>query len=761
MTANTHDSIILVVNDMADQLELIRLLLQRSGYRVLTAADGHKGFEIALQNHPDLIISDVMMPNLDGLEMCRLIRQQAELHLTPILLLSAIYKDSKSVIEGLNAGADDYLEAPFEPMHLITRVARLIARRRDEVASEQLATIVESSDDAILSKTLDGRILSWNPGAEKMYGYTAAEAIGQHLSFLFPPEHPDELEEILGHLKQGKRIRHLETVRLRKDGSRVDVSLSISPIKSPSGQLIGYSTIARDITERKRAEQELSASETRYRDMVENAQDIIYTHDLQGNYTSMNKAGERITGYSIDEALRMSLVKIVAPEYQETARRMLAKKLEGEGETVYDLEIVAKDGHRVAVEVNTRLLYQDGVPVGVQGIARDVTERKLLEDQLRQSQKMEAIGRLAGGIAHDFNNLLTAVTGYSELSIRQLQPEDPLRLNLEEIKKAAQRATSLTRQLLAFSRKQVLQPKILDLNSVIAELEKMLRRLIGENIELRTVLAPELDAIKADPGQIEQVIMNLAVNARDAIPGGGKLTIETENVYLDEEYASQHLGVAAGHYVMLAVCDTGSGMDDKTQNQIFEPFFTTKEVGKGTGLGLSTVYGIVKQSGGYIWVYSEIGLGTTFKIYLPRADEGQAVYKPTPKPEEDPQGSETILLAEDEQAVRHLLREILNRKGYQVLEAANGGAALLICERHQGPIHLLLTDVIMPEMSGRELKARLTQIRPEMKVMYMSGYTDDAIVHHGILDSNIPFLQKPFTPQALTRKVREVLDAEI
>jgi two-component system, cell cycle sensor histidine kinase and response regulator CckA len=384
----------------------------------------------------------------------------------------------------------------------------------------------------------------------------------------------------------------------------------------------------------------------------------------------------------------------------------------------------------------------------------------MLGEQLRQAQKMEAIGQLAGGIAHDFNNLLTAIGGYSEMSIRQLQAEDPLRHNLEEIKKAGDRAAALTRQLLAFSRKQVLQPKVLDLNSIVSEMEKMLRRLIGEDLELGTALDPELGSIKADPGQIEQVIMNLAVNARDAMPAGGKLTIETENVTLNEGYAEQHLAVAPGAYVMLAVTDTGTGMDEKTKTRIFEPFFTTKEVGKGTGLGLSTVYGIVKQSGGNISLHSEVGRGTTFKIYLPLIDEGAPEYKRSPEPEESLKGSETILLAEDEEIVRNLLRDVLKRYGYQVLEATNGGAAFLICERYEGAIHLLLTDVIMPEMSGRDLENRLRQLRPEMKVLYMSGYMDDSIVQHGIIDSAIPFLQKPFTTEALARKVRAVLQTD-
>jgi two-component system cell cycle sensor histidine kinase/response regulator CckA len=398
-----------------------------------------------------------------------------------------------------------------------------------------------------------------------------------------------------------------------------------------------------------------------------------------------------------------------------------------------------------------------------QGIERKRAEEALhqSEERLRQSQKLEAIGLLAGGIAHDFNNLLTAINGYSDLTLRRLPADDPLRRNVEEIKKAGDRAASLTRQLLAFSRKQVLQPKVIDLNSVISELERMLGRLIGEDIELRAMLEPQLGHVKADPGQVEQVIMNLVINARDAMPQGGKLTIETENVSLGEEYAGEHIAVIPGRYVKLAVTDTGKGMDEEIRKRIFEPFFTTKELGKGTGLGLSTVYGIVKQSGGNIWVYSEVGRGTTFKIYLPRVDETTAGYKRSAVLQSALQGTETILLAEDEEIVRKLASQVLGMQGYQVLEAANGRAAVSICERHSGPIDLLLTDVIMPEMSGRDVADRLTQLRPEMKVLYMSGYTDNAIVHQGVLNEGANFIQKPFSPGALGQMVRQVLDERI
>lgn len=381
------------------------------------------------------------------------------------------------------------------------------------------------------------------------------------------------------------------------------------------------------------------------------------------------------------------------------------------------------------------------------------------EKQLVQSQKLEAVGRLAGGISHDFNNLLTVILGYTDISKRNLNESDPLRRNLEEISKASERAASLTRQLLAFSRKQVMQPKVFDLNTVVNDLKKMLRRMIGEDIELRVSSPEDLGNIKADPVQLEQVIMNLVVNARDAMPKGGKLSIETSNVYLDESYARDHVSVEPGEYVMLAISDTGCGMDEETRLRIFEPFFTTKESGKGTGLGLSMVYGIVKQSGGNIWVYSEAGRGTTFKIYFPRVTAEAVEYKRSNGVVETPKGCETILLVEDAELVRTLARQVLETAGYRVLEAASAEAALKLCETINGTrIDLLLTDVVMPGMSGNDMSKILIAKQPNMPVLYMSGYTDDAIVQHGVLEAGINFLQKPFSPGSLALKVREVLD---
>lgn len=518
--------------------------------------------------------------------------------------------------------------------------------------------------------------------------------------------------------------------------------------------------------ERRRAEERLRASEQKYRAVVENTADVAYSADAEGMLTFLGPQAVRY-GVAPEEAVSRNLLEFVVPEDRERVARDTARSMAtGEG-CPTEFRVHGPDGRTHWFEDQGVILRNaSGEVTGVSGALRDITERKEAEkilreteEQLRQSQKLEAIGRLAGGVAHDFNNMLGAIIGYGDVILTGLAKGDPLRKDIEHIKSAADRAAALTRQLLAFSRKQALQPKVMDLNAHITGLEKMLRRLIGEDVELAATLADDLGPVRADPGQIDQIVMNLAVNARDAMPEGGKLTIETANVELDEDYAKGHVGVAPGPHVMLAVSDTGCGMDAETRSQIFEPFFTTKETGKGTGLGLSTVYGIVKQSGGSIWVYSEPGEGTTFKIYVPRVEEAvEAVGRQEPT-EAQVGGSETILVVEDEEVLRRLVCRILRLAGYTVLEAANGGEALMLCEQHDGAIHLLVTDVVMPKIGGRKLAERVAPLRPKMKLAYMSGYTDDAVVRNGQLPPGVPFIQKPFTASNLTRTVREVLDS--
>lgn len=763
-TERQTEHTVLAVDDMPDHLEPLSILLRESGYRVLTAGDGIEGFVMARGEHPDLVVSDVSMPGMDGIELCRLVRAHPELERTPVLLVSAIRKDSESVVEGLKAGADDYLEAPYHPMRLVTKVAQLIERKQTEErirgAEERYRAVAETATDVIITIDENGTILFINRSVERVFGYEVAEVLGKEVTILLGERMRFALTVGFNKYSDtGDKDLNWEAVELmglHKNSQEIPIELSLGEFfKNGKRFLIG---IARDISERKRAEQELRTSEERYRDLVENARDVIYTQDLEGNYTSINKAGERLTGYTRAETLQFSLMQTVAPEYREQARQMIARKLAGEAETIYDLEILAKDGSRVALEVNTRLICQNGVPMGVQGIARDVTERNQLEAQLRQSQKLEAVGQLAGGVAHDFNNLLTVILGYSEMILSRMDHNHPLRHNLNEIKKAGESASSLTRQLLAFSRKQVLQPKVIDLNSVVTDMARMLLRLIGEDLELVTDLKPSLARVRADPGQIEQVLINLVVNARDAMPRGGTLTIKTDNVVVDDELARKYVSIKSGPHVMLTVSDTGHGMDADTQARVFEPFFTTKGSGKGTGLGLATVYGIVKQSGGNIWLDSEPGKGTTFRVYLPRVDDFDQEIVARMQPV--PNGTETILLVEDEESVRSIIKEVLEWQGYKVLSALNGEEAMKFAEDQGTEIHLLLTDVVMPQLSGLELAERLITMRPQLKVLYMSGYTDDAVVRHGLLEETLNFIQKPFDSASVARKVREVLDSE-
>ncbi len=623
---------------------------------------------------------------------------------------------------------------------------------------DKLSNILFTVNDAIISVNRKQEIIVFNKGAEEIFRYDHNEILGKDLGILIPDTSKEQASIVLEKIFQSEKKaplfkKQFEVQGRRKNGDVFPIEISVS--KLAIGDEIIVTAVLRDISERKRIENQLR----KLSQVVEQSPLSVIITDKTGTIEYVNPAFTRITGYTSEEVIGenpniLQSGKTSSPSYE------MIWKIISSGET-WQGELLdrKKSGKEYwALSLISPIKNKDGIITHFLGIQEDITNQKKLEEQLFQAQKMESIGRLAGGIAHDFNNLLTPILAYSQFLIPEFSEGDPIREDLEQIKNAGERAARLTRQLLAFSRKQILQPEVLNINKIVSESEKMFRRVIGEDVDFVTVLDPELGYTKIDPGQFEQILMNLIINARDAMPKGGKIVLETLNVELDENYAQQHAQVSPGSYVMLGVSDNGSGMDAETQARIFEPFFTTKEKGKGTGLGLATVYGIVRQSGGYIWVYSEPGKGTTFKIYFPRIHEDARKFARKELAIDDFRGSENILVVEDEEVVRRSAFKILTKYGYNVLEASNAGEAFLIAEQLEEPIHLLLTDVIMPKMSGVQLAHRLKKIRPEMAVLFMSGYTDNAIVHHGVLDSDKEFLEKPFTPEMLTRRVREVLE---
>ena len=653
-----------------------------------------------------------------------------------------------------------------QPVGIRGVVIDITKRKQAEEAlresEERYRTILEDIEDGYYEVDLPGNFTFFNDSLCRMLGYTKDEMIGMSNQQYTDQENRKKLFQAFNEVyRTGKPTKGFAWEVFKKDGNKLFGEVSVSLIKDSKGIPTGFRGIARDITEHKRTEEALRESEAKYRQLVEHAPIGIYEIDLnQLKFLSVNDVMCDVMGYSKEEFLSMSPYTFLTEESKialaERMKKLLARKKVPDS---VELKLRTKEGREFWALINSKLFYQDGKPYKAQVVTQDISERKRLEEQLIQSQKMEAVGQLAGGVAHDFNNLLTVIKGYCQLSLLHLEKSDPLWGNLQEIEKATQRATDLTRQLLAFSRRQILDLKVLDLNALLKDLNKMLRRIIGEDIELVTLLAGDLGRVKIDPGQIEQVVLNLAVNARDAMPSGGKLTIETANVELDEGYAETHMGVTPGHCVRLSVSDTGAGMPQEVKEKIFEPFFTTKEKGKGTGLGLSTVYGIIKQSNGNIWVYSEPGHGTTIKIYLPRVEEELDTPYGGDETDSMPRGSETVLLVEDEPSVRDLAHRLLGQQGYTVLDATNGLEALQVVQKQgEEKIHLLMTDVVMPQMGGKELADQMKILKPGVKVLYISGYTDDAIVQHGVLAPGTHFLQKPFSLKTLSHKVREALD---
>jgi signal transduction histidine kinase len=684
---------ILIVEDSPTQAQSLALLLESEGFAVEVARDGNAGVAACKRAHVDVVLSDVVMPGIDGYELCRQIKTHGDTAGVPVILLTSL-ADPMDIVRGLECGADNFIRKPYDASYLISRVRRLI----DNQAQRGSRKLTMGVDVLIM-----GRKFTVNSEKEQM------------LDLLI-----STFEEVLR-----SREREYET-RLREETVRESHRFLQSTLDALSAQIA-----------------------------------IVDSH---GTVMAVNAPWRRFAAAfpweesGVGQKYLVLWEQAFALDLEDAERIMSGMRAVLEGQTAFfAAEYPTKIGKTsgwFSVEA-TRFTDRGTALCAIE--QQDITARKLLEQQFQQSQKMEAIGQLAGGVAHDFNNLLTVIGGYAEMLVDVLPPDDARRSDVTEIIRAADTASALTRQLLAFSRRQVSQPRVLEINGAVADLDNMLRRLIGEDIVYATVLAPDVGRVFADPSQVQQILMNLAVNARDAMPKGGKLTIATANAFLDAAYASAHAGVVPGRYVMLAVTDSGTGMDAETQARIFEPFYTTKGAGKGTGLGLSTVYGIVQQSNGHIGVYSELGLGTTFKVYLPRVDAQPAEQGTRFASVPVRARSQTVLVVEDNDAVRVMLVRILRGAGYHVLEADEPGRAREICAQ-PATIHVLLSDVVMPNMNGVELVAELRKARPEMRAVLMSGYSGAAMTSHGQLPTDVAFLEKPFTPDSVLAKIRSALD---
>ncbi len=765
---------LLNIEDSELDTELLILHLKKEGYELdYKRVDNLHQLEEALTNEEwDIIISDYSMPGF-GVDEALSFVKQTELDV-PFIVISGTIGEEKAV-KVMRAGASDYLMKDN-----LKRLAPAIERELHEAENrrrkrESEKSLIESEKrlKLALSAAKMG-VWEWDIITEEVVGSSEFYSIwGIEKSVLEKKDfenaiHPEDLSYILqkiGDSIEKHELYEAEYRFIRNGEIRYVSNLGVTEYDEQGNPLKMYGTI-QDITDRKKSEKELLESEQRFRALASSAH-RVWGSDPDGFIQKPDSSLDRAAISKLSESEYYWWLDLIHPDEREST-------LEKWKESVKTREIYEIENRIVDEDKGYRYYYVRAVPVFNEdgsvrewvGMNLDITERKLAEESLHkseakliQAQKLESVGRLAGGIAHDFNNMLTAINGYSDLALRKLSANDPLRHYIEEIKKSGERSASLTQQLLAFSRKQVLKPRIIDINNIIHETHSMLSRLIGEDIQFESNLAPDIKLIKVDVGQLSQVIMNLIVNARDAMPDGGKLTIETANVVFDEQFSEFYFEAKPGRYVMLTVSDTGIGMDKEVQKNIFEPFYTTKEISKGTGLGLSTVYGIVKQSGGYIWVYSEPDKGAIFKIYFPQVeDEIKPVIEREPSPSFH-SGSETVLLAEDEDMVRNLCRQVLESCGYQVIEAKNGIEALELFKENSAKVDLLMTDIVMPKMGGKELAENLRKLSPGLPILFMSGYPDDAVVRHGIIDAEMNYLQKPFTFNTLTQKVRELLDS--
>ncbi len=766
---------LLLVEDTPEDAVLMEALLEQPRtdvFTVETVEDLSHALERLSKGGLDAVLLDLNLPDSSGLETFE--KVQEVYGNIPILILTAL-QDESLADRAIRMGAQDYLVKGHVDSSLLVRAIRYsIERKRAEnalrISEERFELMARATNDAVWDWDLVANRIWWNVGVRSFLGYPP-DHLGTDLERWQSHIHAEDRERVTSCVRSvidgGGRFWLDEYRYLCADGSYAGVFDRGYVIHDEHGKPVRMIGAMMDISDRKRAEESLRETNETLRTLIQASPLGIAVTDADQKLRIWNPAAEQIFGWRAHEVLGRIIPPLAPPGREDAFGLLTNRVLGGEALTGAEFRAQNQSGSPIDLSVSMAPLRDArGSICGAMAVVADMTERKAAEEQtrqlgeqLRQSQKMEAIGKLAGGIAHDFNNLLTAISGYAELLQARFGGSDPGYVYSEEILKSSHRASQLTRQLLAFSRRQVLQPRVLDLNAVVRGVDGLLRRLIGENIELKATLGLALGSVKADQGQIEQIIMNLAVNGRDAMTRGGTLTIETRNIDLDDAYLQAHRRARRGPHVLLSVSDTGCGMDAAVQAHLFEPFFTTKEQGKGTGLGLATVYGIVKQSEGDIWVYSEPGRGSVFKIYLPRV--GALPDAPLRRPTRlrMRKGTETILLAEDSEALRRLLREILGQNGYTVLVAGNGEEAVRASGEHPGPIHLLVTDMVMPLLGGRELASRLGPLRPEMKVLYMSGYTEEAIGSRGVFGPGTAFLEKPFSPDALVRKIREVLDA--
>jgi PAS domain S-box-containing protein len=661
------------------------------------------------------------------------------------------------------------LERAFIARDDAGRALRIVGAMRDvtkrqetERATTRLAAIVASSDDAIVGKTLDGVVTSWNAAAERIFGYSEREMVGRSIFVLIPPELHEAERGLLDRLRRGERVDFADTVRIRKDGTRIDIALTVSPIWDSSGVVVGASSIKRDITDRKRAEAELARREERYRALVLATTSIVWTADPEGRFATAQSSWEKYTGQPWHDQEGLGWTNAI---HSDDRRSVMASWLQArDRRAIWEsrgarLWSQAHQGYRHFVARAVPVLGPDGAVREWIGTVTDVEDRWLAEERLRQADRMESVGRLAGGIAHEANNQMTVILGAADFLGRAIRDE-AARVDVDHIRRAAHRTAAITQQLLAFSRRQVLQPVVVDLNSVVTTLEPILQRAMGEVSRVELRLAEDLGQVKADPGQLDQILLNLALNARDAMPDGGTLTIETKNLTVDQHHATAKAldPIAPGRYAALIVTDTGAGMDRETLAHIFEPFFTTKGVGEGTGLGLATVYGIVKQSGGFVSVSSEPGHGSSFRIALPLVGiEGEA--ESAPASSGSGGGRESILVAEDEPAVRAILARLLREHGYTVLEARDGSHALELAEGAPAPPDLVIADVVMPGMGGKQLAGALAARWSGIPVIFISGYAGLDAIRRGLMDEGREFIQKPLDPDMVAKKVRQILDA--